>query len=798
MRRIGSLFFLAITVVVGPELQAAVIPGHYIVQLSTEPVAAHLARQGKRAALRSADAYAHRAIVRAEQADVRRRLPAETTVLASVDTVANALLVTGGDPAILAALPGVRRVLPVREMHLLLDRAVAVDKVVDAWNQVGADNAGAGVKIGIIDTGIDSSNAAFQDASLTVPATFPRVNNDSDSAYTTNKIIVARSYVGLLARRDPDLSARDRVGHGTALAMVSAGARITGPLATIAGVAPKAYLGSYKVFGTPGYNDSSSDSAILKAIDDAVSDGMDVINISLGDALAPRLADDPEVDAIEQATAAGVIVVVAAGNSGPDPNTMSSPATAPSAIAVGASRNGRTFAASVAATGLNPMVAVPGNGPSPSAPVSAPLADVAAIDGNGRACSALPSGSLTGKIALILRGSCTFESKLNTAQQAGAKGAVVFAAADSPDAISMAVGAATLPAEMIANSDGVSLQQAAAQGPITATLTFTLSSIDIDARRLASFSGAGPGVEASIKPDMVAVGAEIYVATQKFDPNGDMYDPSGFILVDGTSFSTPMVAGAAALLKSAHPGLTVDQYRSLLINNAAPINNSGGTAAAAVQQEGAGALDAGAALRGTVATYPTALNFGNGGGGASNQTLTVTNVGSSPDVFTVAVSPNNGDAAPAASAGTVTLAPGGSATITLAWDTTGFPAGGHDGMVHITSAATGADTHVPYWYGATSGTPVRVTVLDSITSARRNSLQQDAILFRITDAAGLPVLATPPQVTVTTGSGLVQTILNHDSDVPGVFGVDVRLGVGTNTFHIQAGNAAADVTITGQ
>src|SRR6185436_9852942 len=124
------------------------------------------------------------------------------------------------------------------------------------------------------------------------------------------------SYVNLLARRDADQSARDRVGHGTALAVVAAGTRATGPLATIQGVAPRAYVGSYKVFGSPGVNDGATDDAILKAIDDAVADGMDIINMSLGDDLAPRLEHDPDVEAVERATKAGVIIVVAAGNNG--------------------------------------------------------------------------------------------------------------------------------------------------------------------------------------------------------------------------------------------------------------------------------------------------------------------------------------------------------------------------------------------------------------------------------------------------------------------------------------------------
>ena len=103
-----------------------------------------------------------------------------------------------------------------------------------------------------------------------------------DFAFTNKKVIVARSYASLFAAKDPDPSVRDHVGHGTATAMAAAGVANTGALTTISGVAPQAYLGMYKVFGTPGVNDTASEDAILAAIEDAVNDGMSVINLSLG------------------------------------------------------------------------------------------------------------------------------------------------------------------------------------------------------------------------------------------------------------------------------------------------------------------------------------------------------------------------------------------------------------------------------------------------------------------------------------------------------------------------------------
>ena len=235
--------------------------------------------------MRSEAARQRRLQVREAQRPVRARLEAaEAEILGSVDTVANAFLVRISDDkaAALASIPGVLRVHRVRMFKPVLDRALPLHHVPEAWQQVGIDNAGAGMKIAIIDTGIDAEHAGFQDPALPPVDGFPRANTDADLAFTNRKVIVARSYADLFAAIDPDASPRDHIGHGTATAMAAAGVSNTGPLAMISGVAPKAYLGSYKVFGSPGVNDGATDAAILKAIDDAVADGMDVISMSLG------------------------------------------------------------------------------------------------------------------------------------------------------------------------------------------------------------------------------------------------------------------------------------------------------------------------------------------------------------------------------------------------------------------------------------------------------------------------------------------------------------------------------------
>jgi minor extracellular serine protease Vpr len=797
--RFGALLLLACS-----WLTAGKIPGRYIVELTGEPVTEHMARLRAPRRLKSAEAVAQRLKIRTEQQSIRRRLERRgATVLGSVDTVANAVFVSISDQQArqLASEPGVKRVIQARTFHMLLDRAAVVHKIVDAWNQVGEERAGAGVKIAIIDSGIDKAHPGFQDPSLETPQGFPLAGASSDLAYTSNKVIVARSYVDLLPYRDPDYSAADHLGHGTALAMVAAGVRNTGPLATITGVAPRAWVGNYKIFGTPEYNDGTSDEAILKAIDDAVADGMDIINLSLGSDFAPRLSDDVDVQAVERATQAGVIVVAAAGNSGPDLNTMSSPATAPSVIAAGATTNARVFAASVTVDGLPPAIAYLSDGTAPSTPVTGLLTDVSMLDGNGQACASLPDGSLSGRVALIARGTCTFQAKLVYAQRAGAVAAVVHTNADAPQPFNMATSGATLPAEMISYDDAVRIKKALETTPdLNASLSFTLGPVESASGQLTDFSAAGPNVDLGIKPDLLAVGSDLYVATQKLDNWGAMYNESGYKVVQGTSFSSPLVAGAAALLKSARPGLSVHQYRSLLINSATPVQLLSGVIPP-VQLTGAGVLNVAAAINSTVAAYPVSLSFGSGGADLEKmRTLWITNLGSAAGTFTISAAPNGDNPGPVPSQGTFELAPGASVELTLSWTAYALAAGPYQGALVISSATNGVQARVPYWYASTTNTPAKITVLSSTTSGRRGGVVYDVALFRVTDASGLALTDIAPTVTVTSGGGKVGPVNSYDSEVPGVFGIDVQLGLaaGTNVFRIQAGDAFVDLSVTGR
>ncbi|HWC96833.1 MAG TPA: S8 family serine peptidase [Candidatus Sulfopaludibacter sp.] len=752
--------------------------------------------------LKSSAASNQRILVRAQQAAARTRIQAAGgKVLGAVDTVKNALIVqiADGQAGALESLPGVLKVYPVRTFQLLLDHALPLHKVPQAWSQVGISNAGAGIKIGLIDTGIDIRHPSFNAGGFTAPAGFPLADTQVDLGYTNGKVIVARSYVNQLPSSDPDVSMADHVGHGTATASVAAGVSNAGPLATISGVAPQAWIGAYKVFGTPGYNDFTTSDAVILALEDAVNDGMDVISMSIGSTLAPRLESDMEAQVMDLVSAMGVIVVVAAGNNGSDPFTISSPADAPSVIAVGAVNNDRLFADSLVLPDGSSLIAVPGSAPYEASPVTGPLIDVTSLGDNGQVCAGLPPGSLAGAIALIYRGNCTFETKINFAQSAGANAVVVYDNNPSEDPLTMSVGSATLPAVFISNADGLALQPQLAAG-LAVTIQLVRSAHYVNPARIAIFSSRGPNVDYSIKPDLMAVGQNIYTATQSLDSAGDMFDATGYTLTQGTSFSTPLVAGAAALLKQARPGLTVDQYRSLLINSTSAASLVPGTPAS-VQQGGAGVLDVLAALNANIAAAPVSLGLGAGGSTVdTTQALQLTNLGTVADTFQISVTPAvSGAPVPEISAATVKLDPGASVSLPVRFHADALAAGAYEGFVNIAGVASGTMSHVPYWYGVSSGAAGHITILYTSGAASAGSRISEAVVFRVTDPNGLAV-TTPPTVTALTSGAQVASLSSLNYAIPNAFTFTARLSSnpGGNVYQIQAGGITTTVTIVGQ
>jgi subtilisin family serine protease len=746
-----------------------IVPGRYIVELSGAPVVARS----------KASQATGRAAVQSQQSRVRAALAASAvSVTDSVETVANALFVTASEQqaAQIARTPGVVRVTPVKLYKKLLDRAVFLEKVSDAWAQIGGQGvAGSGVKIGIIDTGIDASHPGFSDGSLPMPDGFPKVNRDIDLGNTNNKVIVARNY-------DQRNTAKDTEGHGTGVAMIAAGVTNSGSRATISGVAPKAWLGNYKVF--PDKEEGAPTDAVMKALEDALADGMDVINLSLGSFPAERFSEDPLAQAVERMANQGVIVVIAAGNEGPDLDTIASPATAPSVISVGNAFSDRIFASVAAFDGGGAYLAVPGSGRNTNQPVIASIVDVAVLDPSGLACSALPADSLSGKIALVLRGTCLFEEKLNNVQRAGAIAALVYTHAQEPSALTMEVGQAQLPAAMVSHADGLKIREHLGAAPDSSIrIDFVPRAVQIDPIRLSDSTSKGPNNDFAIKPDLLAVGTSVYTAAIN----------SGYVVGSGTSFAAPMVAGAAALLKAARPGLTAQQYRSLLINSATAFGNG-----IPLQQTGTGMLNVVSALSGTISANPQSVSFGAGGGTLNlTRTVRLQNVGTGVDSYTITVAPTADGVAPQLSTNTIQLSPGASEEITLRFEGNSLPAGAYEGVLVVRGTLTSVETRIPYWYAVASQQAAVISVVAPDTSGRAGSRRR--LQFRVLDAAGVPQLGQPV-VTVAQGDGSVFSVDSQDALYPGLFVAEVRLGTlpGSNVFVIEAGGISRSVTITGE
>lgn len=786
------------------SLSGETIPGRYLVELLDEPAIAAVKGEGARlsSTARAAAIASRRAAVVASQLPVRRRMEARgARVRHSVDTVANVLVVETDSlsEADLAAIDGVRRVQPVERLRLSLDRAVAVHKAPAARREPDGtpdglggfrlldegSPAGAGMKIAVLDTGIDTSHPGLQDGALLMPEGFPKVDQETFRQFTNSKVIVARAYETLTP------SPQDRFGHGTGVAMAAAGRLINGPWGPMSGAAPRAWLGNYRV------NEEDSGAIptdfVLRAMDDAIRDGMDVLNFSFGSLGLTRPGDDILAAGVTRATQTGIVVVMAAGNDGPSLATMQGTADMPEVLAVGASENDRRVTTPVLQVQDGPRLDIePGSNSIVAGPVTAALADVTQQDSTSLACNPLPGGSLAGKVALILRGVCDFETKINNAAAAGAAAALIHTDAARPNRVVMSMGAATLPSAMISHTDGNRLKELMAAGTVTVTLGFW--GVPQDINQLARFSSRGPAVDASIKPDLTAIGSNLLTAGQMNNPAGELYSRSGFLIIGGTSFSAPLVAGAAAVLKAVRPGLKPAEYRSLLVNSARPMRQPDGRIIP-VQQGGAGLLDIEAALGSTAAAAPVSTSFGISTGTVeATREISLTNLAATPQTFTLEIETAD-PVQPALSAPSVSVDPGGAGRFTLAWNASGLAAGEYQGYVLIRGPASPVETRIPYWLGVRSTVPANIVVARSPQSGTPESNQQ--ILFRVIDAAGIPLTEPTPSVTVVSGGGTVTGVGPSSPRFPNVWTATVRLSVepGNNVFRIEAGAVSRTVTI---
>lgn len=723
-QRIHAFLALALVLVCASPAKPASASRRVLVWLEGEPLAVAYARSvpplpGLRRPLRldDADMRAQRASLRAARETLRAQLEQLGFITdGESDVVLHALMGRMPEDNIEAAsrLPGVRLLRPVREYRLLLDAAVPLVRAPDAWALLGGrDKAGAGVRIAVIDSGIDISNPMLQDPSLASLPGFPR----GDTRFTNSKVIVARTYVALLGDPRDTADPMDRDGHGTFVAAIAAGRAVLAPWAAISGVAPAAYLGNYRVFGSPlNLTSSTTDAAMVAAIDDAVADSMNVINISSGVAFPLDLpSEEPVPQAVAAAVQAGVIVVAAAGNEGDSGLvTIDDPANSPSAIAVGASKNSRLLGYPLRVLAPQPVpailqraVAVPSSSTSLTAAIGpAPLWHPA-----DEACNApARTSDLAGKIVLARDGYCSVlslaQSRLAKLQNIAAAGAVagILYRTDSDDPHEMALSSPPgVPAFQIGNDAGsalVALPSLNGQGQ--AAIDASAASFPVAGDLLVAWSSRGPSNDGELKPDLVAPGTSIHSAYQLNDALGEFYSTSQFGLGDGTSFSAPIVAGAAALLRQGHPNWTPAQVKSALVNTASTAVMDAGQSASIVGA-GNGRLDAANAM-GSAATFePVGVSFGSPLLAALltvHRTLKITNSGSAADTFSFTLRPRTeiSGATVGVNPTLVSLGPRESASIDVVFQAPASVAGSAtvDGRIAVTSGS-GTGYFVPYW-----------------------------------------------------------------------------------------------------
>ena len=412
-----------------------------------------------------------------------------------------------------------------------------------------------------------------------------------------NKLIGARFFVdGAMATGPIDegeiFSPRDADGHGTHTATTAAGNKVKASifgtfLGNVEGMAPRARVAVYKAcWVRPGETKASCNTSDLAfAIDAAVADGVDIINYSVGSSLVTVTA--PDDVALMAATKAGVLTVVAAGNEGPNYSTIGSPAGGPWIVTAGASsRNGQH---SLEALQIDAPATIAGKYAAREASFTPPLKDNDPIDAklmlvdddddrlaNGDAgttfdaCEPIVNDSeISGNVAFIQRGGCTFEVKIINAQDAGAKAVVVFNIAGAPTVMTGVPGQADIPALMIGQADGnLILAEMTADVVVEVILDkgFFLSVTDTG-NVMGAFSARGPApVPDILKPDVTAPGINILAG---FTPDAANSVPDEkFAFLTGTSMSAPHVAGVAALLRQAHPEWSPAAIKSALMTTA--------------------------------------------------------------------------------------------------------------------------------------------------------------------------------------------------------------------------------------
>jgi subtilisin family serine protease len=492
----------------------------------------------------------------------------------------------------LRSLPGVKAVYPVVKVSAPDPLSGADPELFTAIQMTGADIAqnelgytGDGVKVAVMDTGVDYDHPDLGGcfgAGCRVAYGYDLVGdtyNADDTSPSYNPV------------PSPDPFPDDCNGHGTHVA------GIVGANGTVVGVAPGVTFGAYRVFGCEGSTDAD---IMIQAMEMALADDMDILNMSIGSAFTwPQY---PTAVASDRLVKKGMVVVASIGNSGASGlYSAGAPGLGKDVIGVASFDNTHNTAAIFEVNGTDiGYIPMSFSGPVPTSGSS----EIVYI---GRAC--IGDALLTnpaGKTALVVRGACAFGEKATNAINAGATAVVIYNSGPGlfSGTLGGVIGDGSVPVVSIAQADGLFIS--AQTAPVTMTWTDRQGQfLSPTGGLISSFSSYGLAPDLSLKPDIGAPGGNIYSTYP--------LELGGYATLSGTSMSSPHVAGAAALLLEAKPNTKAKDVRGILQNSADPKNwslNSGLGFLDHVHRQGAGMLDIDDAITATTVVTPSKIAVG--------------------------------------------------------------------------------------------------------------------------------------------------------------------------------------------
>lgn len=638
----------------------------------------------------------------------------EFTVRRAYDTLFNgyAVRVSSAERGALARVAGVKAVWPIETIQgPEFDPVVGSNPdLVRAITLTGADVVqntlgyrGTGIKVAVMDTGIDYDNPSLGGDGTT---------RSNSTVFPTARVTTGWDFVGDAFNGGntpvPDPYPDDCNGHGSHVA------GIVGANGAVVGVAPDVTFGAYRVFGCDG---STTADIMLAAMEMAYNDGMHVLNMSIGS--RAQWPQYPTAAASSRLVKRGMVVVASIGNNGPGgsapdgPYAAGAPGVGEHVIGVASYDNGQlSFQVNGTAYGYNQASGSPSAPTAGSGTLSKTGTPTTADDGCAAAAFA---GFPAGNIALIRRGTCSFFQKATNAQAAGAVAVVLYNnAAGALNPTVAGTPAITIPVVAVTAAQGATLDGLIAGGATTLNWTANAVVFPFGTGGLISgFSSFGMAADLSLKPDIGAPGGGI-VSTIPLEIGGVGTN-------SGTSMSSPHVAGTAALLLQARPHFArehrIHELGARLMNNANPTAWSGNPALGFLEQtfrQGAGIVDIEDAILATVDVLPGKLSLGESEAGPQTRRLTIRNRGSSPVTLdlsnqtTLGVGPKNAtnfatiatvvnDASVAFSAPSVTVGPGGTETVDVTVTAPGGPnQGQYGGYVVLTPQGGGRALRVPY------------------------------------------------------------------------------------------------------